>query len=97
MNEELHGFHASDTDLQRWYMRNPYSVNHSRETVAALGYNVDDASTVFAHISVKGSLAHVESSVEVQVDDSGESLGAQHASRRHELSTGIVLCKRCNS
>lgn len=62
-------------------MRRPYSVNHSREAVAALGNNVDDPTTVLAHVSVKGSFAHVESSVEVQVDDSSEALGAQHASR----------------
>lgn len=62
-------------------MRGPYSVNHSREAITALGDNVDDPPTVLAHVSVKGSLAHVESSVEVQVDNGSEPLGAQHASR----------------
>lgn len=75
----------------------PYGVNHSGETVAALGNNIDDLSTMLAHVSIKGSLAHVERSVEVQVDDGGKSFGAQHASRRHELSTSIVLPKSCNN
>lgn len=75
----------------------PYSVNHSGETVAALGNNVDDPSTMLTHVSIKGSLAHVECAVEVQVDDSGESLGAQHTSRRHELSTSVVLTKSCSN
>jgi len=68
-----------------------YSVNHPRESVATLGNDVDNASSVVAHVAIKSSLAHIERSIEVQVHDSGKALGSQHACRRHELPSSVVL------
>ena len=51
-----------------------HGVNHAEKAVVALGDDVDDGSTVLAHVAFKGSLVEVECSHEVQVDNYCEPL-----------------------
>lgn len=58
-----------------------YRVNHAGKAVAALGDNVDDRSAVLAHVAFKGSLAEVECSHEIQINDCCEPLWRHFACR----------------
>lgn len=68
-------------------------MHGSGDTVPGFGDDGDDLTSMLAHVPVKGSLAHVERAIQVQVDYSREALAGQLASGRHELATRIILSR----
>ncbi|KAG0264870.1 Transducin (beta)-like 1 X-linked receptor 1 [Linnemannia exigua] len=52
-----------------------YELDHARKPVSTIGDNIDNGPAKFTHLAFEGGLGQVKSTHDVQVYDSGESLG----------------------